>query len=308
MSTLREWFLPDPNNNQKAKLIKFYSLFFLAFTFVFFQLFLNFFLLTKPAVLGYSSNITPEKIIELTNLERAKKGLPALKENSLLSEAARRKAADMFAFNYWAHVSPTGRSPWSFFVDVGYRYQYAGENLARDFQDPDAVVAAWMNSPTHRDNIINPKYQEIGVAVVEGTLQGTQTTLVVQLFGTPYGNSTVASTKNSPSASSPEKLPEGAPKPALAQAQEGQPKTSTQNQPETYLQETPKNQPLISPLDITKGMAIFTVGILIGVFLVDILVISKKHTPRLSSKSLAQMLFLIFVLIASLLIKQGAIL
>lgn len=299
--TFQDWFLPNQRNNQKAKLIKSYSLFLLSFIFVFLQVFLNFFLLAKPSVLGYSSNITPEKIIELTNLERKKNGLAPLRENPLLSEAARRKAADMFAFNYWAHVSPTGRSPWSFFADVGYKYQYAGENLARDFADPDSVVAAWMNSPTHRENIINPKYQEIGVAVVEGTLQGTQTTLVVQLFGTPYGAATAVNTPATPGSG----LPEGAPKPALAQDTTGSNISSSSPILESVGEQ---KKPVLSPLGITKTMAIFTIGLLLGIFLMDLLIVSRRQTPRLSSKNLAQMLFLLFVLIASLIVKQGTIL
>jgi len=293
MSFLVNWFLPHHTNNHKAHLIKSSSLFLLSFVFVFLQVFLNFFLLAKPAVLGYSSNITPERIIDLTNKERAKLGLPLLRENKLLSEAARQKAADMFAFNYWAHVSPSGRSPWSFFADVGYKYQYAGENLARDFTDPDSVVQAWMNSPTHRENIVNPHYQEIGVAVVDGTLQGTQTTLVVQLFGTPYGSAASAKSVQEPAPANNEKA-------------------AVPEKPKVVSEETiTKNSlpaPVTSPLDLTKAIAIFIVGILLGVFAMDFFLVSRRQTPRLSSRSLAQMMFLFFVLVASLLIKEGAIL
>jgi len=293
MSFLWNLFLPHHTNNHKAHLIKSSSLFLLSFVFVFLQVFLNFFLLAKPAVLGYSSNITPERIIDLTNKERAKLGLPLLRENKLLSEAARQKAADMFAFNYWAHVSPSGRSPWSFFADVGYKYQYAGENLARDFTDSDSVVQAWMNSPTHRENIVNPHYQEIGVAVVDGTLQGTQTTLVVQLFGTPYGSAASAKSVQEPAPANNEKA-------------------AVPEKPKVVSEETiTKNSlpaPVTNPLDLTKAIAIFIVGILLGVFAMDFFLVSRRQTPRLSSRSLAQMMFLFFVLVASLLIKEGAIL
>ncbi|MGB9637508.1 MAG: CAP domain-containing protein [Microgenomates group bacterium] len=293
MSFLLNWFLPHHGNNHKAYLIRSYSLFLLSFVFVFLQIFLNFFLLAKPAVLGYSSNITPERIIELTNKERAKLGLPGLKENKLLSEAARQKAADMFAFNYWAHVSPSGRSPWSFFADVGYKYQYAGENLARDFTDPDSVVQAWMNSPTHRENITNSHYQEIGVAVVNGTLQGAQTTLVVQLFGTPYG-AVAPSGATQGSVPATKKITTVTEKPKVVS--------------EETISENSLPAPLTSPLDLTKAIAIFTVGVLLGVFAMDFFLVSRRQTPRLSSRSLAQMMFLIFVLIASLLVKEGAVL
>ena len=282
MSFLLNLFFPHFGNNHKAKIIKTHGIFILTLSFVFFQVFLNFFALSRPAVLGFSANISPEKIVELTNIERAKANAGALRESRLLSEAARQKAADMFAFNYWAHVSPSGRSPWAFFTDVGYKYQYAGENLARDFSDPSSVVKAWLNSPSHRENLINGKYQEIGVAVVDGTLQGVETTLVVQLFGTPYGAV--------------------APKPEA-------PKTA--EEPIVVSEVLSKGQetvPVTSPLDITKAMAFVILGILIGVFAVDVFVISPKQTPRLSSRSLAQMVFLLAILVASFMIKQGAIL
>lgn len=263
-------------------------------------------MMANPAVLGYSANISPEKIIELTNLERAGLGLSPLKHNSLLSEAARQKAADMFAFNYWAHVSPSGRTPWSFFSDVGYKYQYAGENLARDFRDPDSVVRAWMNSPSHRENIVNGKYSEIGVAVVDGSLQGAETTLVVQLFGTPYGAPVPKVEQQPKPAEKPAKQPEAvAQKPEEVSELEQRPVASK----EVLSQgEKLKLSPVASPLDLTKAMVIFIVGILIGAFAADLILVSHNHTPRLSSRSLAQMLFLFFVLVATLFIKQGAIL
>lgn len=295
MSLLRNLFLPHHSNNHKANLIKSYSVFFLTFAFVGLQFFLNFFLLAKPAVLGFSSNISPERIIELTNSERAKSGLGSLKENKLLSEAARQKAADMFAFNYWSHISPSGRTPWTFFTDVGYKYQYAGENLARDFRDPETVVQAWMNSPSHKENIVNSKYQEIGAAVVDGTLQGVETTLVVQLFGTQYGAvGAVTQSKNQTAKVAVTKtVPASVPKVVSK---------------EVLAKESGNTVPFVSPLDLTKTLAIFIVGILIGIFAIDFLSVLRHQTPRLSSHSLAQMMFLIFILVTGLLIKEGAIL
>lgn len=295
MSFLWNLFLPHHANNHKARLIKSSSLFLLSFAFVFLQVFLNFFLLSKPAVLGFSSNISPERVIELTNQERAKSGLGILKENKLLSEAARQKAADMFAFNYWSHVSPSGRTPWAFFTDVGYKYQYAGENLARDFRDPDSIIRAWMDSPSHKENLLSSKYQEIGLAVVDGSLQGVETTLVVQLFGTPYG--VVANQARQESAK------ESTLKETSAEVQP--PKRIVK---EVLARGTGQKMPVTNPLDLTKALAIFVIGILIGVFAIDFVLALRHRTPRLSSHSLAQMIFLIFVLVASFLIKEGAIL
>src|SRR4030043_1187071 len=188
----RHLFVPHHSNNCKAQILHPSAFAVLVGFFLFYQFVLNFYLLVSPSVLGFASNITPEKVVEITNQKRAEQGLSPLVINGQLNEAAQRKAGDMFAFNYWSHVSPSGRNPWSFFQEVGYKYLYAGENLARDFMDSQAVVEAWMNSATHRDNVLNKNYQEIGLAVVNGTLNGVETTLVVQLFGAPLASTPVA--------------------------------------------------------------------------------------------------------------------
>lgn len=134
-------------------------------------------------VLGYASNINVSQVVAQTNQERQLASLPALVYNATLAQAAQAKAADMFENQYWAHQSPAGKEPWDFIESSGYKYQVAGENLARDFSNTNDLVQAWMDSPTHRANIVNPKYQEIGIAVVDGVLNGVETTLVVQMFG-----------------------------------------------------------------------------------------------------------------------------
>ena len=137
-------------------------------------------------ILGYSTNISKDEIISLTNSERGSKGLSQLKENVLLSEAAALKATDMFEDDYWAHFAPDGTSPWYFFKQTGYSYSWAGENLARDFQSSTGVIGGWMSSTAgHKENILNSNFTEIGVAVKNGILQGEETTLVVQLFAKP---------------------------------------------------------------------------------------------------------------------------
>lgn len=136
-------------------------------------------------VLGYASDISVDQVIAHTNRQRQTAGLGAVTENSVLAQAAQAKAADMFAKQYWAHTSPVGKEPWDFMREAGYRYRRAGENLARDFMVTPDMVAAWMASPTHRANIMNGGFTQIGVAVMNGSLDGVETTLVVQMFGTP---------------------------------------------------------------------------------------------------------------------------
>ncbi len=138
---------------------------------------------TNPhALLG---DIRSGALISFTNKARTHAGLPALIENEILAKAAQLKAQDMAEGGYFAHYSPTGLSPWFWFTQAGYDYQKAGENLAVNFEDSKDVVNAWMNSPTHKANIIKDGYTEIGIASAEGMYKGKEATFVVQLFATP---------------------------------------------------------------------------------------------------------------------------
>lgn len=161
------------------------AVFFYIIFFVLLQVGLSVFAQIKPGVLGVSSVVDRADLIGLTNQEREKKGLPVLKEDSRLNEAARKKGENMFEENYWAHYSPTGKDPWGFITKSGYGFLYAGENLARNFYTSEEVVKAWMASSTHRDNILNNHYRDIGIAVLEGVMNGQKTVLVVQEFGSP---------------------------------------------------------------------------------------------------------------------------
>ncbi len=141
-------------------------------------------------------------LVELANDDRNTENLKALSVNPVLVAAAQAKADDMAAKGYFAHTSPDGRTSWSWFKDAGYSFSYAGENLAVNFSDSEDVEEAWMNSPTHRANIMNGKFTEIGIATAVGEYKGKRTTFVVQMFGTPSAKAaTVAPTPvTSPSA------------------------------------------------------------------------------------------------------------
>lgn len=131
------------------------------------------------------STILPAVIVDLTNDERDQNNLQPLQRNSVLDIAATLKATHMAENQYFSHYSPDGISPWHWFNQADYKFVNAGENLAIHFTDSDEVVDAWMDSPTHRENIVNGAYTEIGVGAVSGTYQGFKTVYVVQLFGTP---------------------------------------------------------------------------------------------------------------------------
>lgn len=140
-------------------------------------------LVERPEVLGESTAITRQALLETTNQERSKSGQAALRENDKLNTAAALKAGDMLKEQYWAHVSPSGVQPWKWFEISGYEYSVAGENLARGFYAPEGITAAWMQSKEHRENILNPNYTDVGFAAVSGELEGKQTTVVVAMYG-----------------------------------------------------------------------------------------------------------------------------
>lgn len=182
---LAKFLLPHSGNNHYPHSIRPNFLAFYLAALLTVQLVYNFATTGEIKVLSFATDINQPAIIQLTNGQRQANGVNALQENSLLDQVAQLKAKDMFAGNYWAHVSPSGVTPWFWYDQAGYKYIYAGENLARDFDTSSGVLDGWMNSPTHRDNLLSPNYTEIGVAVVNGVLLGHQTTLVVQEFGRP---------------------------------------------------------------------------------------------------------------------------
>lgn len=150
------------------------------------------------SVLAKESNIQTAELLAATNVEREKVGAGDLQISAPLSDAAFLKAQNMFSEQYWAHVSPSGVQPWKWFGDVGYNYSYAGENLAKNYPTADATVTAWMNSATHRENLLKNQYVDVGFAVVSGTLNGEQTTLVVALYGAPAAAVAASETSQTP--------------------------------------------------------------------------------------------------------------
>lgn len=132
--------------------------------------------------------ILPSILVMETNKERQSQDLSELTENELLKEAAQLKANEMAQKGFFSHVGPDGKQPWAYLDQVGYKYDVAGENLAVNFVKSKEVHKAWMNSPTHRANIIQPKFTEIGIATAEGIYKGQKAVFVVQFFAAPKKN------------------------------------------------------------------------------------------------------------------------
>jgi hypothetical protein len=130
--------------------------------------------------------LTRQGVIEHTNRQRETEGLLPLHQNSELDRAAEAKLEDMFKKQYFEHESPEGKGPAEVIKGAGYSYLVVGENLALgSFHNDATLVQAWMDSPGHRANIMNNRFQEIGVAVRKGSFEGQEVWLAVQEFGTP---------------------------------------------------------------------------------------------------------------------------
>jgi len=281
------FFIPSEKNNLRAKalhhdFLTYYLL--LALVFVFFVKGVGGRI--SPNILGFATDITVQKLYQLTNTQREKYNLTDLSYNQKLSDAAYKKAQDMFAKNYWAHYSPTGETPWNFILTSGYQYQYAGENLAKNFLFSQNVVDAWMQSQSHKENILRKEFTEVGYAVVNGVLNGEQTTLVVQMFGSPLNN-TVAKT-----------LPTNTNQ-ASNQASVGV----------VAAQEKPAQKPTFNLFNISFNFTYLFLAFLMLVLGIDFYFAAKMNIFRLNGKNIAHFVFLFSIFIGLFLfLSSGAIL
>ena len=279
----------------------------LSFLFIYLQILLLFgtglfvVRLKAPQILG-TVTFSTDQIIALTNQKREQNGLSDLSYNSQLAAAAVAKAQNMFSENYWAHNSPSGRTPWSFITAAGYRYVFAGENLARDFEDSGAVVNAWMNSPSHRDNLLDKNFKEIGVAVESGKLTGHDGILVVQEFGASVSPSSALQSRASEgkqTPATPSASPALSPLPEIASSAPGETRIDNGTDAVTVLASR--------QFSIAKIVTFSVIGFIFLLFAVEILVTLKREKVYLRSGVIAHLLLLAFVLLAVWYAVSGAI-
>jgi len=299
------FFYPQESNNHRARILHIPWLAIIALFIIFFQSLIH--LASSPGVkiLGYASQISPQEVVNLTNEQRQGQDLSSLEYSEVLSQAALNKGQHMLEHDYWAHVAPDGTEPWEFFKSAGYKYRYAGENLARDFSNPSSAIGAWMASPTHRDNMLSDRYTEIGIAVVEGDLNGVDTTIIVQLFGTKLSGQTPAI----PVAAAEETVP--SPAPVLTKTITSEPKLATlpvvaNNSTLTGAEMSATGK--ISPLEATKIFSLVLALMLIIALAVDGYIVTRRQITRVAGRALAHISFMGMVLAIILIIKAGQIL
>ncbi|MBU2632646.1 CAP domain-containing protein [Patescibacteria group bacterium] len=308
---LAHYFIPHHTNNFKAKFLHHKILSVLILFFVLSGFLFQFLQTNYPTVLGVYSDISIEELVLLTNQKRSENGAPPLVIDQRLSQAAAGKAMDMFSENYWAHNSPSGKTPWVFIKGAGYNYVFAGENLAKGYSSASDVVSAWMNSPDHRKNMLSQNYKDIGFAIEKGRLNGEETILIVEMFGNS-GQRAVASTEvvsNQPQEEVPPTTVNNptpavvnvptvtlAPSPVQVEANDKKILVAGINKP-----------PIINTNSTTKNVALFVVIFLISLFFLDIIIVEKRNIVRSFKHHIDHVMFLTLVLILVIVMFQGSI-
>ncbi len=322
--TLRHLFTPQATNNHRPRVLHVEGLAIFVAIVIGAQTLVAFFSKTTfslPSILGFSSSITASQVVEQTNRQRTALGLSPLTMNTQLNAAALSKGNNMCGEQYWAHISPSGTTPWVFMRNAGYRYAVAGENLARDFSDTGSMVDAWMASPTHKANIVNGKYKEIGVAVIDCNLLGHDTALVVQMFGSQVVSPVAAKPQvEAPSLPEPKNendsqdifnVPSQTPAPQQEEQVAGEnsiPNLIANADPSIILSTpvpTSSFSPIFTPLQVMKAIMISVLITILFVLCIDLWLAHERKIVRIAGKNLAHIVFLSGVLIVVILIRSG---
>lgn len=272
-------FIPRESNNHRAKVLHHTNIFLTIVFLLVASILIQRIKVSFPDVLGVKADISAEELLILTNQERQKNGTHSLFFNQQLSIAAEKKAEDMFEYDYWAHNSPSGKTPWVFIKSSGYKYVYAGENLARGFSNSEDVVKAWMESPDHRANMLSSNYQDVGFAVKIGELNGEETVLIVEEFGN----------QNMPIAQKTQEI-------AAASDTNAAVKVASVNR-----------EPFINSLSFSSNVGFVIVFIFIFVLLLDMIIVEKKKIMRFVGHNTDHILYLILILALVGVLSKGVL-
>lgn len=308
LKLLRHILTPQATNNYRARILHPQLLAFLILLFFASGILMSYTRTNFPSVLGITANVSTDELLILTNQKRQENGLPPLSLNGQLNSAAQNKANDMLSKNYWAHIAPDGTTPWYFIKNSGYTYIYAGENLARGYNNANDVLNAWLASPTHRENIMSSKYNNVGFAVATGNLTGEDTVLVVEMFGSagsPTGNKIAVQQTTQTVSLTPTGIPQAIspmPRPTIVVQ-----KRPTTSETANILASTSQIKPLINAQTFSSNIAALTVTLFIFVFILDVVIIERKKVLRFVGHNLDHVIFLGMVLIIILFLLKGNI-
>lgn len=284
---LKHHILPHPIHKKRATLLQSKAVLLYSLTLLTFFTFFKEIPAVLPGVLSYASNINISDLLKYTNNKRSTAGVSGLTINSKLTTAAQKKAEYMFKHNYWAHVAPDGTDPWSFIVGQDYDYLYAGENLAKNFGASKDVVDAWYKSPSHRENLISDKYTDVGFAVINGVLDGYETTLVIQMFGKTRGAPAQVAVKGADQ--------NAVTRPATAPTVNTTPTEKTAPAIQVPPQPSPHG---VNVYSTTKTFLVSFASLVFILFALDMWYSRKHAILKFTGHSFAHMLFLIFAISA----------
>jgi uncharacterized protein YkwD len=195
--------------------------------------------LGKGRVLSYATEMSQGGLLSATNTQRAANGAGSLTISNLLSQAAQAKANDMVSRNYWSHNTPDGNPPWVFIDATGYSYKKAGENLAYGFETSADAITGWMNSPSHKANMLDTTFKHVGFGVANSPnyQNAGEMTVVVAMYADPYAAPTPE----------PTPVPTATPKPVLPAQLVPTPVESSAVEPTSEVTPTPSPTPSETP-------------------------------------------------------------
>lgn len=255
--SIKHFLIPHKSNNYKPHAIRWQSLTLTATVSLITHASYVYFTTGQIGVLGKTVQVDISSLADETNSIRKENNLAELVVDKNLSIAAQSKADDMINNNYWSHNSPSGKTPWDFIHQTGYKYQSAGENLAKNYPDSGNIIEAWMSSETHRQNILNKDFTSMGFGSAEGVINAKINTIVVAYYAK----------------SSDVKLPISSTNDVL-----GVRDYSYTNNPLTYIGSLIKN---LNP--ITIGTVVMIVGLIIIAFISHLF---RDYVPKNIQKSL----------------------
>jgi hypothetical protein len=253
---------------------------------------------------SFLASIIPGVLVSYTNDERKINNALPLTKSELLTHAAELKARDMATRGYFSHNTPEGLLPWHWIKQVGYEYEYAGENLAVNFSDSKDVVDAWMKSPTHRSNIVKQNYSEIGIALAEGQYKGKDAVFVVQFFGKPKNSqdqSTISTSSDQRTSTSSELgTPDNSPTlPEVAGAETDKvtQDISTTTEPTDKSPESSftkaTNKAFSSPVNTASKAFGLVLSVVVLMFAIILIKNRKIHHPRIVLMTLALIVIIV---------------
>ncbi len=312
VSFIYHFFTPQTSNNYRPRLLHPKILLLLTLFFFSAGLLMSFAKTNYPEILGISSDVSIDQLLILTNQKRQESGLPPLSLDGRLNTAAANKGSDMLSKGYWAHIAPDGATPWVFIRGAGYNYTFAGENLARGYTNTSDVINAWMASQSHKDNILSPNYNNVGFAVVTGNLNGEDTVVVVEMFG----STTLAAAPSKTSEETVKEVATGSTEESFAQVpkaqalveEESSPSAQEKTNTETVASNVnPQIKPLINAETFSSNLASVAITIFMFVFILDMIIIERKKILRFVGHNLDHIMFLGLILALILVIIKGYI-